>query len=327
MTRKHQSTEISEKILGQEEEGSNSHGDSSSESSTRPTKKAKKEEQTPIPTNTKMPESFSFEKREGTIKFASWNVSGLKSALKKGFKTYVEAEDADILCLQETKVNTELEGVVDHQKYKYRWWGFEEKKGYAGTVVFSKINPISVSFGLSTHPDPKVTEGRVITLEFETLYYVACYVPNAGEKLVRLKEKIIWDEAMEKYLKQLDEKKPVIWAGDLNVAHKPIDLARPETNKKTPGFTPEERRDFDRILNEGKNKFVDTWRHFHPNTLRHYTYFSYRFQCRSKIIGWRLDYHVVSERILNRVVESEIRLHAYGASDHVPIVLVIKDDL
>ncbi|RIA83008.1 exodeoxyribonuclease III [Glomus cerebriforme] len=272
-----------------------------------------------------MPESLFFEKREGTIKLASWNVSGLKAALKKGFRTYVEAEDADILCLQETKVDKEIDDVVSNKKYKYRWWGFDDKKGYAGTAVFSKIEPITISYGLSTHPNPEVTKGRVITLEFETLYYVACYVPNAGEKLVRLKEKIIWDEAMEKYLRQLDETKPVIWAGDLNVAHKPIDLTRPKTNQKTPGYTPEERADFERILNGGEKKFIDTWRHFHPNTEGYYTYYSYRFQCRSKNIGWRLDYHVVSERILDRVIESEIRSNVYGASDHVPIVMVIKN--
>ncbi|CAB4398467.1 unnamed protein product [Rhizophagus irregularis] len=311
-----------EKYLKPEVKEKNIHSNESAESSTRPTKKVKKDE-----TNKtlKIPESLFFEKREGTVKLASWNVSGLNAALKKGFKTYVEAEDADILCIQETKVNEKVNDVVDSKKYKYRWWGFDEKKGYAGIAVFSKIEPISTSFGLPTHPNPESTKGRIITLEFESLYYVACYVPNAGDKLARLKEKIVWDEVMEKYLRQLDEKKPVIWAGDLNVAHKPIDLAKPNTNQKTPGFTPEEREDFERILNGGKSKFIDTWRHFHPNTEGQYTYYSYRFKCYSKNIGWRLDYHVVSERILDKVIESEIRSNVYGASDHVPIVLVLKD--
>ncbi|CAG8436689.1 6382_t:CDS:10 [Ambispora gerdemannii] len=300
---------------------------------TRKTSKAKKdnEESTAIstvPTNTTMPKQLSFPaKPEGTTKFASWNVSGLKASLKKGFKFYVETEDPDILCLQETKVNEPMHDIVDERKYKCREWAFEDKKGYGGVAIFSKIEPVSKTHGLPTHPKPDTTKGRIITLEFPTLYYVACYVPNAGDKLVRLNEKLEWNRAMEKYLRELDAKKPVIWTGDLNVAHKEIDLAKPETNSKTAGFTREERQDFEKILNGDENKFIDTWRHFHPDTKGVYTYYSYRFQARTKGIGWRLDYHVVSERLLDRVVESETRSECWGASDHVPLVLLLKDDL
>ncbi|CAG8754446.1 9042_t:CDS:2 [Dentiscutata erythropus] len=295
-------------------------------SSKEPKQKKVKTTTTSLPLNTKMPEELEFQKPSGTIKLASWNVSSLRAALKKGYHTYVDAEDADILCLQETKVNEKEFNAVDTKKYKYNWWGFEKKKGYGGIALFSKIEPISVVFGLSTHPDPEITKGRVITLEFETLYYVTAYVPNAGEKLVRLKERETWDEAMKEYLTQLDEKKPVIWAGDMNVAHKEIDLARPATNQKTAGFTKEERTGFDKILNGGKDTFIDTWRHMHPDTTGGYTYYSYRFQCRTKGLGWRLDYHVVSKRLLDRVIESEIRNECYGASDHVPIVLILKGE-
>ncbi|CAG8811296.1 3103_t:CDS:2, partial [Racocetra persica] len=190
-------TEESEKIGSDKEEASSKEPE---------LKKVKTT--TSVPVNTKMPEKLEFHKPSGTVKLASWNVSGLKAALKKGYHTYVEAEDADILCLQETKVNEKEFNAIDTKKYKYHWWGFEEKKGYGGVAVFSKIEPISVAFGLSTHPTPEITKGRVITLEFKTLYYVAVYVPNAGEKLVRLKERVTWDEAMERYLRQLDEKKP-----------------------------------------------------------------------------------------------------------------------
>ncbi|CAG8458327.1 12789_t:CDS:10 [Ambispora leptoticha] len=301
---------------------------------TRKASKTKKDNEEPtvtsntIPNNTTMPKQLVFPaKPEGTVKFVSWNVSGLKASLKKGFKFYVQAEDPDILCLQETKINEPMYDIVDGEKYKCREWGFEDKKGYGGIAIFSKIEPISKTYGLPTHPKPDITKGRIITLEFPTLYYVACYVPNAGEKLVRLKEKIEWDNAMEKYLRELDAKKPVIWAGDLNVAHKEIDLARPESNSKTAGFTREERQDFEKILNGGEDKFIDTWRHFHPDTKGVYTYYSYRFQARVKGIGWRLDYHVVSERLLDRVVESEMRSECWGASDHIPLVLLLKDDL
>nr|CAG8520028.1 15448_t:CDS:2 [Entrophospora candida]CAG8527862.1 3282_t:CDS:2 [Entrophospora candida] len=281
-------------------------------------------------TNLKMPENLKFEpKQPGTVKFVSYNVAGLNASLKKGFKNYIEAEDPDILCLEETKVSKEVDGAIDYKKYQYYWWGINEtKKGHGGISVFSKIKPISSTLGLPTHPNPEITKGNIITLEFPELYYVACYVPNAGSKLVKLDERMGWDAAMEKYLRQLDEKKPVIWAGDLNVSHKEIDLTNPKKNHKTAGFTPEERGNFEKILNGGGDKkFVDTWRHFHPNALGCYTYYSYRYQCRSKNIGWRLDYHVVSERILDRVVESEIRSECYGASDHLPIVMILRGEL
>ncbi|KAG9303526.1 hypothetical protein G9A89_018422 [Geosiphon pyriformis] len=272
--------------------------------SPNPTKRQK----TDIPTNKSLPDPLNLPaKSPRTWKLASFNVSGLNAAMKKGLKTYLEAEDADIITLQETKVNEPVNGVVDVGKYICREWAFEEKKGYGGVVVFSKIRPISIKRGLPTHPKPNSTRGRIITLEFSTIYYIAVYVPNAGAKLVRLKERVEWDKAMREYLWQLDQQKPIILAGDLNVAHKEIDLARPKGNHKTPGFTPEERKGFETLLNDGQTKFIDTWRHLNPGITGIYTYYSYKFQCRTKGIGWRLDYHVVSERLLERVVASEIR--------------------
>ncbi|CAG8505526.1 7503_t:CDS:2 [Paraglomus occultum] len=277
------------------------------------------------PTNTCMPATLSFQKKqEDTIKFASWNVSGLTAAMKKGFETYMDAEDADILCLQETKVKGPLEISSITDRYPHRWWAIGDKKGHGGVAVFSKLEPISVTFGVATHSDVEYTKSRVITLEFSDFYYVACYIPNSGTKLKNLAARMEWDIAMDKYLRQLDEKKPLIWAGDLNVAHTTIDLARPSTNSKTAGFTAEERADFEKFLNGGAQKFVDTWRHFHQETKGVYTYYSYRYNCRTKGIGWRLDYHVVSERLLDRIILSEIRSECYGASDHVPIVMILK---
>lgn len=212
--------------------------------------------------------------------------------------------------------------------YPFSWWGFEkEKKGYAGVAIFSKITPINVTAGLPTHPAPDVTKGRVVTLEFPTCFVVGCYVPNAGQGLVRLSERMVWDVAMKSWLKQLQEKgKQIIWTGDLNVCHKAIDLRNPDTNTKSAGFTKEERAGFDAILKE--IGMVDTFRKIHgEDAIGMYSYYSYRFQCRVKGIGWRLDYFVTDEEMAKRVEQSVIREECYGASDHLPVVLVVKGSL
>ncbi|KAF9586432.1 hypothetical protein BGW38_005041 [Lunasporangiospora selenospora] len=283
-------------------------------------------------TNTSMPTSLNLpEAPEGCIKITSWNVSGLNASLKKGFKTYINAEDADVICLQEHKVNQPLLNLVDPKVYPFSWWGFEQdKKGYAGVAMFSKTKPISVTAGLPTHPNPEITKGRVVTLEYPTSYLIGCYVPNAGQGLVRLKERMIWDVAMNEWLLQLKEKgKHIIWTGDLNVCHKPIDLRNPATNAKSAGFTKEERDGFSKILKDVD--LVDTFREIQgedESAGGQYSYFSYRFQCRVKGIGWRLDYFVTDKEMMEkRVVESTIREECYGASDHVPIVLVVRGEL
>ncbi|KAF9160661.1 hypothetical protein BGX21_010182 [Mortierella sp. AD011] len=282
-------------------------------------------------TNTTMPNPLVLPKTpEGCVKITSWNVSGLNASLKKGFKSYISAEDADVICLQEHKLNEPLKNTIDSKTYPFSWWGFEEKKGYAGVAMFSKTTPISVTEGLSTHPNPSCTKGRIVTLEFPTCYVLGCYVPNAGQGLVRLEERMVWDKAMKEWLLQLKGKgKHIIWTGDLNVCHKPIDLRNPKTNTMSAGFTKEERAGFSEILNEVD--LVDTFREIQgedESVAGRYSYFSYRFQCRVKGIGWRLDYFVTDKDMYkDRVVESDIREECYGASDHVPVVLVVKGDL
>ncbi|KAI9278962.1 Endonuclease/exonuclease/phosphatase [Phascolomyces articulosus] len=283
-----------------------------------------------VPSNTTFPTDLTFPKTpKGSIKLASYNVSGLQGSIKKGFKQYVEADDPDVLCLQETKVNQPVSNAVDDKVYKYRYWAYDDKKGYSGVAVFSKYKPEKVEYGLPKYDEG--SRGRVISLFFPSFTLVACYVPNAGDKLKNLPRRQTFNEHMEKYLRYLQkEGRSVIWAGDLNVAHTRKDLARPDTNTKSAGFSIEERTDFDRVLStstDGNNLpgLIDTWRHFHPDTEGHYTYYSYRFQCRSKLIGWRLDYFVVTPDLMDKIEESTIRQIAWGASDHVPLVLILKD--
>ncbi|KAI5119491.1 hypothetical protein M0805_009515 [Coniferiporia weirii] len=290
------------------------------------------------PTNKVLPVRIEFpEKIAGTTRIASWNVSGLAACQKKGFKFYVEAEDPDILILTECKVNDEPEVSVLSERYPHRFWSIAGKKGYCGTAIFSKHEPLSVTKTLPGHPNEEAVKGRIVTLEFETLYLVGTYVTNAGQGLKTLKEKEVWNEHFEVYIRALDAKKPVMWAGDLNVAPTEKDLTNGKNNwNKTPGYTESETKAFARILDPSKketpdaegssNKFVDVWRHLHPD-VRHYTYFGYRFNCRSKGIGWRLDMFVLSERILDKVKICEIRSEIYGASDHCPIVMEIQDIL
>ncbi|ORX84008.1 hypothetical protein K493DRAFT_239487 [Basidiobolus meristosporus CBS 931.73] len=271
-----------------------------------------------------MPGTYSYEELpENQIKLVSWNVNSLNAAMKKGFLEYVKAENPDILCLQETKLNQAPKDVLK-KEYKYQYWPCCQsgKKGYAGTAILSRIEPLQVTYGLDD--SDLDDEGRVITLEFEAYFLVACYIPNAGEKLVRLKFREEWDVKMSEMLDKLNAKKPVIWAGDLNVAHEEIDLARPAQNRnKTPGFTDAERAGFSKCLSLSSGAMVDTFRHLHPDQST-YTYFSYRFQCRKKNLGWRLDYFVVSEALVPKVVHSAPRCECYGASDHVPIVLILE---
>ncbi|KAI0709220.1 Endonuclease/exonuclease/phosphatase [Earliella scabrosa] len=279
------------------------------------------------PTNKVLPVQISFApKAEGTVRIATWNICGLAAASKKGFKFYVEAEDADILILTETKVNNDPLDPVLTQRYPHRHWAISEKKSYSGTAILSKIKPLSVDYTLPGHPDASAVKGRIVTLEFESCYVVGTYVVNAGTGLKTLEAKKEWNQHFEAYVRDLDKKKPVVWTGDLNVAPTAVDLANPKTNwNKTPGYTEAETSSFARILNASAeepeaSKFVDVWRKLHPE-LRHYTYFSYRFNCREKGLGWRLDMFVVSERLEERVKMCEIRSEIYGASDHCPVVM------
>ncbi|KAI9027875.1 exodeoxyribonuclease III [Hyaloraphidium curvatum] len=272
-----------------------------------------------------MPDTYSLNAPPPTsIKIVSWNVSSLKAAAKKGLPAYVAAENADLLLLQETKLQDAAGlDVLSRKDYPHQFWlASEDKKGYSGSAVLSKIEPISHRYGIGVAEHDK--EGRTITLELPKFFLVACYIPNAGQKLERLAYKGEYMTAMETYLKGLAAKKPIIWAGDLNVAHQEVDLARPKENRnKSAGFTDQERGDFSRILDT--LGLVDTYRHFHPDT-RDFSYYSYRFQCRSKHLGWRLDYFVASKSLVDegKISESGIRSEVYGASDHVPVYLFVE---
>ncbi|KAI8579837.1 hypothetical protein K450DRAFT_174538 [Umbelopsis ramanniana AG] len=263
-----------------------------------------------VPTNTTMPDTYDFlAAPPGGVKLASYNVNSLKAAMRKGYSNYVKAENADVLCLQETKVNEPVPDAVDDKVYKYRYWSYEDKKGYAGTALFSKVKPSQVVYGIPGHEAS--SRGRVITAHFKDFVMVACYIPNAGEGLKNLDSRMVFNTHMEKYLRGLQQDgKRVIWTGSA-------------------GFTVEERTDFTKLLTDSEDPklpaMIDTWRRLHPTTKGHYTYYGYRFNCRSKLLGWRLDYFVITPDLEDRVIESEIRQTAYGASDHVPIVLVLRD--
>lgn len=249
-------------------------------------------------------------------KFVSWNVNGIRACLGKDFYSSFAALDADIFCLQETKMQ-EGQAVLELDGY-HQFWNYAEKKGYSGTAVFSREEPISVSYGLGI-PEHD-TEGRVITLEFEKYYFITVYVPNARDGLVRLDYRMEWEDAFRAYVKKLDETKPVIFCGDLNVAHKEIDLKNPKTNRKNPGFTDEERGKFTQLLESG---FVDTFRYFYPDLENVYSWWSYRFSARAKNAGWRIDYFVVSERLAPQLVDANIHNEIFG-SDHCPVELIIE---
>lgn len=249
------------------------------------------------------------------MKLVSWNVNGIRACVGKGFTDFFKDVDADIFCIQESKMQAgQLD--LDLPGY-YQYWNFAEKKGYSGTAIFTKQEPISVVNGIGIEEHDK--EGRVITLEFDNFYMVTVYTPNSQNELARLSYRMEWEEAFLSYLKDLDEKKPVIICGDMNVAHKEIDLKNPKTNRKNAGFTDEEREKFSILLENG---FVDTYRHFYPEQEGIYSWWSYRFKAREKNAGWRIDYFLVSERLTDRLKDAKILTDIFG-SDHCPVELDI----
>ena len=247
------------------------------------------------------------------MKFVSWNVNGIRACVQKGFMEVFQELDADIFCIQESKMQAgqlELELPGYHQ-----YWNYAVKKGYSGTAIFSKMEPLSVTCGMGIEEHDQ--EGRVITLEFAEYYFVTVYTPNSQNELARLSYRMQWETDFLKYVKKLEEKKPVIFCGDLNVAHREIDLKNPKTNRKNAGFTDEERERFTFLLNHG---YVDTFRHFYPELEQVYSWWSYRFKAREKNAGWRIDYFVVSEDLKDRLVDAKIHTEVFG-SDHCPVVL------
>jgi exodeoxyribonuclease III len=250
------------------------------------------------------------------MKLISWNVNGLRACVQKGFLDYFKEVDAEIFSIQESKLQ---EGQIDLDlEGYYKYWNYAEKKGYSGTAVFTKIKPLNVNYGINIEEHDK--EGRVITLEFDEFYFVTVYTPNAQEKLARLDYRMQWEDAFKAYIKSLDKVKPVILCGDLNVAHKEIDLKNPKSNRKNAGFSDEERNKFTELLDEG---FIDTFRYFYPDKEGAYSWWSYRFNARANNAGWRIDYFCVSERLKDKLVSADIHTEIFG-SDHCPVELVIK---
>lgn len=250
------------------------------------------------------------------MKLISWNVNGLRACMKKGFEDFFKESDADIFCVQETKLQ---EGQIDFCPEGYEcYWNYAEKKGYSGTAVFTKKKPLEVVYGIGI--DEHDHEGRVITLEYEDFYFVTVYTPNSQSELARLNYRMRWEDAFRDYLKELDAHKPVIVTGDMNVAHEEIDLKNPKTNKKNAGFTQEERDKFTELLDAG---FVDSFRYFYPDKTGAYSWWSYRFKAREKDAGWRIDYFVVSERIKEQMKDALIYKEVMG-SDHCPVGLEIE---
>ncbi len=250
------------------------------------------------------------------MKLISWNVNGIRAVMNKGFMDFFNKIDADIFCLQETKLQPgqiELELPGYHQ-----YWNYAEKKGYSGTAVFSKKQPISITYGIGALQHDN--EGRVITLEFEDFYFVTVYTPNSQEELKRLSYRMEWEDDFLKYIKELDDKKPVIYAGDLNVARLDIDLKNPKANRKNAGFTDEEREKIERVLDEG---FIDTFRYFYPEKEEAYSWWSYRFKARERNAGWRIDYFMASVKLKERLKDSKIHSDVMG-SDHCPVELDIE---
>ncbi len=249
------------------------------------------------------------------MKLISWNVNGLRACMTKGFMDAFESLNADIFCLQETKLS---EGQLALELPGYhQYWNYAEKKGYSGTAIFTKEEPLSAAYeiGIPEHDH----EGRVITLEYEKFYFVTVYTPNSQDGLKRLDYRMEWEKAFLAYLKKLEEKKPVIFCGDLNVAHQEIDLKNPKTNRKNAGFTDEERARFSELLKEG---FVDTFRYFYPEETGIYSWWSYRFHAREKNAGWRIDYFLVSEVLKDELKDAKIHTEIFG-SDHCPVELEI----
>ena len=250
------------------------------------------------------------------MKLISWNVNGIRACVQKGFLDFFKEVDADVFCIQESKlqegqINLELEGY-------YQYWNYAERKGYSGTAIFTKVKPLSVSYGINIEEHDK--EGRVITLEFENYYVITVYTPNSQNELARLDYRMKWEDDFREYLKSLEKNKPVILCGDLNVAHKEKDLKNPSTNRKNAGFTDDEREKFTTLLNSG---FIDTFRYFYPELTGAYSWWSYRFNARKNNAGWRIDYFVVSNSLEDRLDSAKIHAEVLG-SDHCPVELVIK---
>ncbi len=247
------------------------------------------------------------------MKFISWNVNGLRACVGKNFMEDFARLDADFFCLQETKLQA---GQIDLPLPGYsQYWNYAEKKGYSGTAIFAKKPALSVAYGIGI-PEHD-TEGRVITLEYDEFYLVTCYTPNSQRELTRLDYRMVWEEAFLRYIKGLDEQKPVILCGDLNVAHQPIDLKNPSSNRHNAGFTDEERNAFSRLLENG---FTDSFRYLYPDVTGAYSWWSYMFNARAKNAGWRIDYFVVSNRLQSRITEAAIHADVMG-SDHCPVEL------
>lgn len=249
------------------------------------------------------------------MKFVSWNVNGLRACLGKGFLEYFMGTDADFFCLQETKLS---DGQLSLELPGYHlYWNYADKKGYSGTAVFAKEEPMSVTYGIGV---PELdTEGRMITLEYPDFYLVTCYTPNAQRELARIDHRLVWDEAFRAKLTELDAQKPVIVCGDLNVAHKEIDLKNPASNRGNAGFSDQERESFQKTLDLG---FTDSFRHLHPDAVGVYSWWSYMFHAREKNAGWRIDYFLVSNRVASQIQEANIRSEILG-SDHCPVELVL----
>lgn len=251
------------------------------------------------------------------MKFISWNVNGLRACVQKGFLEYFKETEADFFCIQESKLQAgqiELELPEVYEAY----WNYAEKKGYSGTAIFTKHKPLQVTYGIGIEEHDK--EGRVITLEYDNFYLITCYTPNSQTELARLSYRMEWEDAFLAYVDGLKEKKPVIFCGDLNVAHKEIDLKNPKTNRKNAGFTDEEREKFSVILSHG---YIDTFRYFYPEQEQIYSWWSYRFKAREKNAGWRIDYFIVSEDLKDKLVEAKIHTEVMG-SDHCPVELDIN---
>ena len=249
-------------------------------------------------------------------KCISWNVNGIRACVTKGFLESFAELDADIFCLQETKLQ---EGQIDMPlEGYYQYWNYAEKKGYSGTAIFTKEEPISVFYGMDIPAHD--TEGRLITLEFPDFYFVTCYTPNAQDGLKRLDYRMQWEDAFREYLLSLDKTKPVVVCGDLNVAHNEIDLKNPKSNRGNAGFSDEERGKFSQLLDSG---FTDSFRYLYPDLEGAYSWWSYRFQARAKNAGWRIDYFLVSERIKEQIKEAKIHSEIFG-SDHCPVELVLE---
>ena len=249
------------------------------------------------------------------MKLISWNVNGIRACISKGFNEFFNKIDADILCVQETKLQEEQAENINFDGYN-RYINCAVKKGYSGTMVFSKVKPINVTYGLGIQEHDQ--EGRVITLEFDKFYFVCCYTPNSKRDLERLDYRMTWEDEMRKYLKNLETSKPVVYCGDLNVAHEEIDLKNPKTNHLSAGFTDQEREKMTELLSEG---FIDTYRYLYPEKIE-YSWWSYMRQAREKNVGWRIDYFIVSNTLKDKILDAKIHTEVLG-SDHCPIELDI----